>query len=412
MKTQSYLFLLVTFLVSSKFIAQVAESSQTIAVANPNVTSLSVKAESAARMMRLELIKLNKYKVYDEFDMADVIKSNPEYSKDCFGQNCLVKLGNSLNTDYVMCGSLDLLGNKIAITLKIIDVKNKTIYKSSVREFDNQEMEVQRMIEILLKEMHGLSADKTLIDRLSFKNDVITSNNLGKINNSGPRIGAAALVGSIHEFATRPEDQGGIGIAPFVSMIGYQLEGQYVGTENFSALVEGVFNISGLEQGQFIPSFTFMNGFRFGKGNWEIAFGPGFGLKQVSNGFFDTQNIFSANSRYFSSSDWDIYAYETYKNDPQYYSNGDPTTGIFTAPSPAQVSGEATYDFSKSHFDKRGVTKLNTSFVFAIGKTFKAGALNIPVNIFYSSQKGGGYTGFNVGFNILKSKRQLNKSYE
>jgi hypothetical protein len=52
---------------------------------------------------------------------------------------------------------------------------------------------------------------------------------------------------------------------------------------------------------------------------------------------------------------------------------------------------------------------LNTSFVFAVGRTFKAGALNIPVNIFYSSQKGGGYAGFNVGFNVLKSKKELNK---
>jgi hypothetical protein len=128
MKTQSFFLILLALFVSTKFIAQTTEPTQTIAVANPNVTSLTVKTESAARMMRLELINLNKYKVYDEFDMADVIKSNPEYSADCFGQNCLIKLGNSLNTDYLMSGSLDLLGNKIAITLKIIDVKNKTIY--------------------------------------------------------------------------------------------------------------------------------------------------------------------------------------------------------------------------------------------------------------------------------------------
>jgi hypothetical protein len=48
-------------------------------------------------------------------------------------------------------------------------------------------------------------------------------------------------------------------------MIGYQIEGQYVGTDNFSALVEGIFNISGLEQSNFIPSISLLNGFRFGK---------------------------------------------------------------------------------------------------------------------------------------------------
>jgi hypothetical protein len=47
-------------------------------------------------------------------------------------------------------------------------------------------------------------------------------------------------------------------------------------------------------------------------------------------------------------------------------------------------------------------------FVFALGRTFRAGALNIPVNLFYSSQKGGGMTGVNVGFNVQKSKRTIN----
>jgi hypothetical protein len=48
-------------------------------------------------------------------------------------------------------------------------------------------------------------------------------------------------------------------------------------------------------------------------------------------------------------------------------------------------------------------------FVFAFGRTFRAGALNIPVNLFYSSQKGGGMAGINVGFNVQKSKRPINQ---
>jgi hypothetical protein len=89
------------------------------------------------------------------------------------------------------------------VTVKIIDVRAQSLYKSSVREFDNQELEIQRMIEIVLAEMHGLTVDKVLSDRLAFKNEVITSNNVGKINNSGPRIGGAVLTGDVAEFATR-----------------------------------------------------------------------------------------------------------------------------------------------------------------------------------------------------------------
>ncbi len=401
MKTKIFFL---SVLLSFKSLNAQNENLPSIAVANPNVNALSIKPESGSKMMRLELIKMNKYKVYDEFDMADVLKAKEVYRTQCYGQNCLVGLGKELNVDYVMCGSLDGLGNKIVVTIKIVDVKNQTIFKSAVREFDNQEIEMQRMIEIILKEMHGLQSDKVVQDRLAFKNELITSNNVGKINNSGPRIGGAALVGSLSEFATRPESQGGLGIAPFVSMIGYQLEGQYVGTENFSALIEGIVNVSGLEQGQFIPSLTIMNGFRFGKGGWELAFGPGFGVKSTSNGFFDTDNLFGEENRYFSQSDWDEFASRTYGSDPQYNQNG-----IFTPPTPQDLSNNKDgYDFNSSHYDNRGKKWVNTSFVFAFGRTFRAGSLNIPVNIFYSSQKGGGYTGINVGFNVQKSKKSIN----
>ncbi len=374
----------------------------TLAVANPNINALDTKPEVAAKMIRLELIKIQQYKVYDEFDMADVIKAHPEFSKDCYGQKCLASLGKELNVDYVLCGSIDGLGNKIAITLKIVDVKNNTVLKSAVREFDNQYEEIQRMLGILLREMHGLTSPKELEDRLTFKNELITSNNVGKINNTGPRIGVAYMTGAINEFARRPESQGGLDIYPGVSMIGYQIEGQYVGTENFSALVEGIINISGLEQGQFIPSFVLMNGFRFGSAGWEIAFGPGFGFKKTSKGFFDTDNTFSNDGRYFSEKDWNEYANRNYGNDPQYNQ-----LGFFEAPAPTEFN--PNYNLDKRFLDARGSLSLNTTFVFAFGRTFRAGALNIPVNVFYSSQKGGGMAGVNVGFNIQKSKYPINK---
>ena len=384
-KLQSFFILVAIFF--SGMASYFAQPSNTIAVANPNVNALTVKPESVAKMMRLELIKINKYKVYDEFDMNEVIKAKEEYKVGCYGQTCLSKLGEELKVDYVMSGSIDGLGNKIVVTIKIIDVKGQALYKSAVREFDNQELEVQRMVEIVIADMHGLTVDKVLTDRLSFKNELITSNNIGKVNNSGPRIGFAYLTGTVNEFATRDTKYGGLGIQPFTSMIGYQIEGQYVGTENFSALVEGIINVSGLEQGQFVPSISLLNGFRFGKANWEFAFGPRFGISSTSQGFFDDQNIFSSNSRYFSESDWSQYAIQNNLNPV------DPGNG---------------YVFEKN-FDRRGDKALATTFLIAFGRTFQAGALNIPVNLFYSSQKGGGYVGVNMGFNVQKSKEPINK---
>lgn len=378
------------------------QMSKSIAVANPNVNNLSIKPEVAAKMMRLELIKIDKFKVLDEFDMADAIKANAAFSSGCYGLNCLSDLGEGIKVDFVLCGSFDGLGNKIAITLKMVDVKNRTIHQSLVKEFDNQEPEIQRMIEQMIKEMNQIEVDKVTAERLAFKNEPISSNNVGKINNSGPRIGYSFMLGSLNEFAKRSEEQGGLDMFPGVSMIGYQVEGQYVGTENFSALVECILNVSGLEQGKFIPSMTFMNGFRFGKAGWEFAFGPGFSVKSTSQGFFDTENKISQGS-YFSQTDWNQYCLANFFNNPAYPEYN--VNGVYTQPSPEEFN--PNYQFTKQ-FDTRGSKSINTSFVFAFGRTFRRGALNVPVNVFYSSQKGGGYVGLNIGFNVQKSKTNIN----
>ena len=131
-----------------------AQTKSSIAVTNPSVNGLFATPTIASKLIRLELIKLNIYTVYDEFDMADAYKKNPEFLNNCVSKSCLVELGKELNVDYTVSGSYDALGDKIVLTIKIIDVKNDLIFKTGTKEFDNQEPELQRMTEILLNEMH------------------------------------------------------------------------------------------------------------------------------------------------------------------------------------------------------------------------------------------------------------------
>lgn len=377
-----------------------AQEKSTVAVTNPNVEGLYVTPEIASKLIRLELVKLDQYSVYDEFDMAEVYKKDSTYENDCMSKSCLTRIGKDLGVDYVVSGSFDALGNKIIISLKFIDIKNSSIFKTGIKEFDNQEVELQRMTEVLIREMHGLPVDKELEDRLKFKNEVITSDNVGKINNSGPRVGLAYMTGSVNEFALRDKDQHGLGMrSPVTSMIGYQFEGQYVGTENFSALIEGLVNVTGLEQGQFIPSVALMNGFRFGKAGWEIAFGPAFGLKKVKDGFFDTEGLIGNQGDYYNRDDF----YDAMNDIDAHPENFD-ANGTFIKP---ELEKKYGYEFSKQA-DRSGDIDLNAMFVIAAGRSFRAGSLNIPVNVFYSSREGGGMIGMSVGFNVMKSKKPIN----
>jgi len=362
-----------------------AQGNSSVAVANPNVEGLYATPSICAKILRLELSKLNKYSVYDTFDMEAVYDEDSSYRNKCLSKSCLVEFGKKLESDYMIAGSFDLLGNKIVITLKMIDVKNGTIYKSGLREFTNQEKELQRMTEIVLKEMLGVLVNTELVDRLKFDNDIITKSNVGKVSNSGPRIGVGVLTGSFYEFANRSETQGGLDIVPAISMIGYQLEAQYVGTGNFSALAEFIFNISGLEQGVFLPTLSILNGFRFGQSGWEFAFGPGFTLSRTSEGFFDRGGHYGDADAYISIHD---------------IPGDDPNQTLNT------MAGAHNYSVS-NFMDTRGVVKPSTMFLMAFGRTFRAGALNIPVNVFYSSRKGGGIAGINVGFNVTKSKSTI-----
>jgi TolB-like protein len=218
MKTKQLLFSLIFVLVS------MITYAETIAVANFSTTGLHVTPEIAAKLTRLELIKLQKHTVLDEFDMNEILSKKPEYV-NCYGKTCLVELGKDLNVDYILSGSVDCLGNKIVITLKLIDVKNNTLKATHSQEFLNQEEELQRMIALVLQETFGVDSDPTVKSRLEFKNDVITSTTVGKLSNAGPRMGVSYVAfGGLNTFFTRNENQGGLGIKPIMSNIGYQFE--------------------------------------------------------------------------------------------------------------------------------------------------------------------------------------------
>ena len=112
------------------------------------------------------------------------------------------------------------------------------------------------------------------------------------------------------------------------------------------------------------------------------------------------------NVDYMSESDRGAYVNEALSKPgnqllyPEYY-----TSGYFIAPELSDFN--SGYNFDSKFGDKRGAAQLSTSFLFAFGRTFMAGALNIPINIFYSSKKEVGLTEKNIGFNVVKIKNQL-----
>ena len=61
----------------------------------------------------------------------------------------------------------------------------------------------------------------------------------------------------------------------------------------------------------------------------------------------------------------------------------------------------------ENRLDSRGYGTLSTSLFMGIGRTFKSGYLNIPVNIYVLPRKEGTIAGFSFGFNIYKKPKVI-----
>jgi len=144
---------------------------------------------------------------------------------------------------------------------------------------------------------------------------------------------------------------------------------KYLNQGDFQALFEFIPIITGLDQGRFIPSISVLNGMRSNRTGWEFAFGPVFYGLQRADGYYDDNNIWHLENEWFAD-------------------NPDLTN-------PYQI---------ESRLDSRGDIAFASGFIFASGKTFKSGRLNIPVNAFFIPNKDGHRFGMSMGFNANRFK--------
>ena len=97
----------------------------------------------------------------------------------------MIDLGAQLGADYIVSSSILVYGGKSVITMKFIEVKTGEIYKSDVREFIEDNKEVQRMMRLMVREMHGIKVHTEDLARIKYDDQPIIKNNVGRVNNSG-----------------------------------------------------------------------------------------------------------------------------------------------------------------------------------------------------------------------------------
>jgi hypothetical protein len=374
LKKQKYL-VLTAFIFMAAF-SEAQEPVTTEKGSKPSLTLLNIDTKGLSmdpvimgNMVRMELEKLNSYDVMDRYDVAYMIEKNKLNISACYGKTCLVEIGNLIHADKMFTGSVESTGETIIVTLRLIDVKTATIEKTQVNEYLYLPKELQAMSKVSVCQMFGLAVEQPQLVYLTKKNgfENSTSNpDRSSVNLSGPRSGFTYFSGEAGKIIQKPRSEGGYGSYPVMFQFGYQFEVQYLNEGNYQALFEFLPTVSGFNQNVFIPSVTVMNGFRNNKHGWEIAFGPTFAIVCKANGYFDAENNWHLESDYQDAAVKNPYRIE-------------------------------------KRLDSRGGYELQAGFIVAVGKTFKSGKLNIPVNMYVVPSKDGIRLGASFGFN---AKRQ------
>ncbi len=344
-----------------------AQSKVSIAVIGIDTKGIKLDNISMSNLVRLELEKANRFEVLDKYDVANLLAEKGVQPENCFGKTKLVEVGKLLVVDKVLTGNVEKFGDKIIFVLRLIDVKSEKIESTNVMEYLYLEAEIQMMARISVNNIIGVENDELLVDLLiDYDNLVSSPKTTVKLN--GPRMGVAYITGNNAKRLGAPEENGGYDMYPINSVFGYQYEFQYLSSGDFQALVEIIGVFSGLESGNFIPSISLMNGFRFNKNGWEFGLGPIFRFARLAEGYYD------------SNGEWVI------KDE------------ILEEMSP--------YPDLEYAIDSRGDLKLKTSLIIAFGKTFRSGYLNMPVNLYFVPNKEGSTVGLIFGFNIAKKQNR------
>lgn len=353
-------------------------SLSSLAVLGIECNGVENNENAVSYMFRLEIEKLNNYYVMDKYDVAEIAEKNNIDIKNCFGKNCVTTAGKVLNVDKVLAGSIERFGNKIIISIKLYDVKSGNVEKQSAIEYLNLQNELQRMIRVSVKTLLNIEPDPNVVNML-INYDVPVENPKTKLILNGPRMGFAIPFGDTRKVLMDDNSNGGFDMYPSMFQFGWQQELQYLSAGNFQALIEGVFLIGGLESGRLVPSVSFINGFRFGKAGWEFGFGPSIRLIREAKGFKGDGKNGTEDGKWYLEEEW------------------------------SDINGAADLPYATSYrLDSRGEIKASASLILAIGRTFKSGYLNIPVNVYVSPRKEGTTVGVSFGFNIRKETKTSN----
>lgn len=367
-------YMMIMFLLTFTIALVNAQNNQkpSMAILNIYAQNMPYTPEQLGNLVRLEVEKLDTFQVWDTFDVKYVVEKNKLDISTAYGKIALTEIGQNIKADKMLTGSVELFGSTIIVTMRLIDVKTASIERTYVKEFLNVPDEIQTIVHVAISQMFNRYVDNVLLTSITQKSSYdseINNPNVTKLNLSGPRMGFSTMTGGDGKLL-RSKADGGFQSYPVLFVFGYQFEKQYLNSGSYQALFEFIPLFTLINDKRMVPSFSLMNGLRSTKNGWEFACGLTFTFNKKAEGYYDN------NGEWQLAREW----------------VGDSLT--------PEIPFKVT-----ERLDSRGSTFMVSGFIVAVGKTFKSGKLNIPVNAFISPGVNGCKFGVSFGFNAKKNAK-------
>src|ERR1700741_779692 len=177
-----------------------AKTKPSLTILSIDIKGLNSDPQQMGNLVRTELEKLDTFEVMDRYDVAYMVDSKKLNIGNCYGKICLTEVGSAINSDKMLTGSVEQYPKTIIYTLRLIDVKSKSIEKTSVIEFLNLPEELQALTSVAVRTMFGRSIEPNLLAKLTKRNDFDNSTNnpdKQRLRLDGPRLGFVTYTGKI-----------------------------------------------------------------------------------------------------------------------------------------------------------------------------------------------------------------------
>ena len=346
------------------FQASAQKKKPTVGILKADVSGVQFNAETISTLIRIEMSRTDSFEVIDKHDAAKLLGDAGFKADGCYGKICLSEAGKILGADFMLAATIAPYGETMMVSLNLIQVNKQFSGKTMSREFLMLPQEINTIIAMSVKELMGKELDPKIMVNLTKKfhyENAINTPKEYRLELDGPRFGAVLNTGETATIIRAPKSQGGFDAQPIMFQFGYQFEKQYLNQGELQALFEVIPTITGLDQGIFIPGLTILHGLRTNRNGWEFAFGPTIRASTYAYGAYDANGVWMREGEWKKKTD-DLPGMEW-------------------------------------RLDSRGQVMISSSFVFAFGRSFKSGNLNVPMNFFFSPSRSGARFGLSFGFN-------------